>query len=425
MSIGIVLNEKDLREAKARLARLSSALSSDRALDQVIAGLPPEVVVQLTKMMVAERQRLISAIKAFEIARDAGDATELQQQCGTDPGIALIVARIAKGYSQKELAWRLGIKEQQVQRYEADRYSSISIKNYARVAALLGVQLHASITENPAFRGLDAMIADVSKADIKKILKHGRSHGWFSDEMNEAQLRQYVAENRIQFGSPSLLRTGLNVTDHSEDVLLHAWRARVAARARDLLSKDATAFDQLEIDWLRDLVQLSVHSDGPKQALSLLRQKGIIVVVERQIPGLEIDGAAFLEGSAPVIGLTIRRDAVDNFWFTLMHELGHVILHYQTGLTTGFFDQIDAASIDQQEAEADAFASSILIPEELWRRSTARIAKSPEVIEDFARKQKIHPAIVFGRIRKERNNYAIFADRIGGNSVRDQLIDHT
>ena len=425
MSNGIILNEKELRDARARVEKLSEALSSDRALEQVVAGLPPEVITHVTKMMKVERHNQISSIEAYETAKDTGDATVLQKRSGSDPGIILIVARIANGYSQKELAWRLGIKEQQVQRYEADRYSSISIKNYARIAALLGVQLLASIRENPSFRGLDSMIADVSKEDIKKILKHGRAHGWFTEDMSEAQLRQSIAENRIEFGSPSLLRTGLNVTEHSEDVLLHAWRARVAVRAREILSKEAINFDPLEIGWLPKFVRLSSYPDGPKRAQQMLKEHGILLIPEAQIPGLAIDGAAFLESNVPVIGMTIRKDAIDNFWFTLLHEVAHVILHYRTGLATGFFDQIETVTTDEQEAEADSFAANILIPEERWRRSTARIAKSPRIIEDFAQEIGIHPAIVFGRVRKERNNFAIFANKIGGNTVREQLMGQT
>ncbi|MBP2236342.1 HTH-type transcriptional regulator/antitoxin HigA [Sinorhizobium kostiense] len=419
---GIVLNEKELRDARARVAKLSDALSAESGIVQLASNLPPEVVTQVTKMMKAERLRLLSAIEAFEYAREAGDASSLLKQSGTDPGVTLIVARIAKGYSQKDLAWRLGVKEQQIQRYEADRYSSISLKNYARVAALLGVQLSATITENPNFRGLDAVIADVTREDIRKILKHGRSRGWFATDMSEAQLRQYVAENRIEFGSPSLLRTGLNVTDHSEDVLLHAWRARVATRAREELSQQAMTFDPADILWLAGLVRLSAHPDGPRRARETLKEKGILLIAEPQIPGLAIDGAAFLEGNIPVIALTIRKDTIDNFWFTLLHEIGHAVLHYRTGLATGFFDQLETVSTDEQEAEADSFASNILIPEEKWRRSTARIANSPVVVESFAKELGIHPAIVFGRIRKERNNYSIFSNKIGANTVREQLI---
>lgn len=425
MRNGIILNESDARLARARLAKLSESKSPEQTLKPVIAGLPPEVTILVDRMIKAERISLAAAIEAYETARDSGNAADLQQISSNDPGITLIVARVAKGYSQRDLAWRLGVKEQQIQRYEADRYSSISIKNYSRIAALLGVQLQAKILDNPAFRGLDSVISDISKDSIKKILKHGRANGWFSEEMNETELRRYIAENRIEFGSPSLLRTGLNVTDHSEDLLLHAWRARVAAQARKILSQEALEFDPLEIGWLPDLVGLSVLEDGPRQAQIMLKRHGIVLIAEPQIPGLAIDGAAFLENGIPIIGMTLRKDTLDNFWFTLLHEVAHTILHYRTGLAAGFFDQLEASSADDQEAEADLFASNILIPEEKWRRSTARIANSSAVIEKFAHNNSVHPAIVFGRIRKERNNYAIFSNKIGANTVRGQLFGQT
>lgn len=418
----IILNEREVREARGRIARLSEALQSERALDSVVAGLPPEVTAQVTRMMRGERERLEAAVGAYEQAKDTGRASDLGILAGRDPGLTLIVARIAKGYSQRDLAWRLGLKEQQIQRYEAERYSQISLKNYGRLASLLGVCLSADIQEKPEFRGLDRVIEDVSKADIRKILKHGRERSWFSDEMTEAELRRYVAENRIDFGSPHLLRTGLNVVDHSEDVLLHAWRARVSHRAREAFGNLGGDHDPINIGWLPGLVRLSQLDDGPRQAERLLSKQGIVLVAEPQIPGLAIDGAAFIVEGRPVIGMTIRKDTIDNFWFTLLHEVGHVTLHYSTGLATGFYDQMEAESVDEQEAEADSFASNILIPEEIWRRSTARIAKSESVIEKFAGELGIHPAIVFGRIRKERNNYALFNKKIGGNTVRKLLM---
>lgn len=417
----MILNEKELRDAKARVGKLTDALASKNALNQVVAGLPPEVVSQVTDMMGRECQELVRSIEAYESAKDSGEAKELVKRAGSDPGLTLIVARIAKGFSQKELAWRLGVKEQQVQRYEADRYSTISLKNYKRVAVLLGVRLEASIRDNPAFHGLDQVIGDVSKADIKKILKHGRDKGWFPENEGEAELRQSIAENRIQFGSPSLLRTGLNVTDHSEDLLLHAWRARISARAQSIIPNMQSKFDPLDIGWLPQFVELSAHDDGPIRARKALRERGLILIVEPHIPGLAIDGAAYLDNGVPIIGMTLRKDTLDSFWFTLLHELGHAILHYRSGLAVGFFDQIEAPSVDEQEAEADTFAANMLLPEERWRRSTARISNSNIAIEKFAREIGIHPAIVFGRIRKERDNYAIFSSKIGAKAVRKQF----
>ena len=154
------------------------------------------------------------------------------------------------------------------------------------------------------------------------------------------------------------------------------------------------------------------------QARQALASHGISLVVEPQIPGLKIDGAAFIVDGKPVIGMTIRTDTIDNFWFTLLHEIAHVTLHFSTGLSVGFYDQTDKdESVDEQEAEANSFAANLLIPEERWRRSTARIAKSPQVIERFAEELGIHPAIVFGRIRKERG-YSLFPNKIGRNSVK-------
>ena len=420
---GITLNEKEAREARARISRLSEALHSEHAMEPVVAGLPPEVVSQVSRMMKAERERLTQAVEAYEAAKETQKPTALKALVNQEPGLMLIVARIANGYSQKDLAWRLGVKEQQVQRWEAERYGQISLKNYNRVAALLGVRLTADMPDQPAFRGLDKVIDGVSKSEIKKILKHGRENGWFAEDFTEAELRRYIAENRIDFGSPGLLRTGLNVVDHTEDVMLHAWRARVTARAREAFASVEDVHEPLELKWMPGLIRLSNDTHGPLRAVEVLADRGIVLIVEPQVPGLKIDGAAFIVDGRPVIGMTIRTDTVDNFWFTLMHELAHVTLHFSTGLAVGFYDQTDQeTSVDEQEEEANRFASNLLIPEERWRRSTARIAKSAAVIERFANELGIHPAIVFGRIRKERGEWSLFANKIGRNTVRKLFV---
>jgi HTH-type transcriptional regulator/antitoxin HigA len=420
---GITLNEKEAREARARISRLSEALHSEHAMEPVVAGLPPEVVSQVSRMMKAERERLTQAVEAYEAAKETQKPTALKALVNQEPGLMLIVARIANGYSQKDLAWRLGVKEQQVQRWEAERYGQISLKNYNRVAALLGVRLTADMPDQPAFRGLDKVIDGVSKSEIKKILKHGRENGWFAEDFTEAELRRYIAENRIDFGSPGLLRTGLNVVDHTEDVMLHAWRARVTARAREAFASVEDVHEPLELKWMPGLIRLSNDTHGPLRAVEVLADRGIVLIVEPQVPGLKIDGAAFIVDGRPVIGMTVRTDTVDNFWFTLMHELAHVTLHFSTGLAVGFYDQTDQeASVDEQEEEANRFASNLLIPEERWRRSTARIAKSAAVIERFANELGIHPAIVFGRIRKERGEWSLFANKIGRNTVRKLFV---
>lgn len=281
------------------------------------------------------------------------------------------------------------------------------------------------------FGGGRNIARDVSALEVKKVLKHARANGWFeddgpatlADEDSFNYLQRYVSDHILKYGSPSLLRTGMNVQDHSEDLLLLAWKARVTRRAEQIITAHAVTYRPLDITWLIELARLSQHGDGPARARDLLLSKGIVLVAEPQIPGMKVDGAAFLLENVPVVGLTLRRDTVDNFWFTLLHEIGHVILHYRTGLRTGFFDDTDKADVDEIEQEANEFASNVLIPEERWKRSPARITKSAAVVEKFAKELEINPAIVCGRIQKERGNYAIFSNLIGRGTVRKHLIE--
>jgi HTH-type transcriptional regulator/antitoxin HigA len=262
------------------------------------------------------------------------------------------------------------------------------------------------------------------------VIQHARANDWFDDEgpvtpieeENFNYLQRYVSDHIAKYGTPSLLRTGLHVVDHSEDLLLVAWRARVTRRAEKIIASERLVYRPSGITWLLDLVMLSEFDDGPKRAQHLLRSKGIVLIAEPQIPGMKVDGAAFLIDGTPVIGVTLRRDTLDNFWFTLLHEISHVILHYWTGLTIGFFDDTETADIDEIEKEADEFASNMLIPEEKWKRSPARIAKSAPIIEKFAKELKIHPAIVFGRLQRERGNYTMFSNMVGRGLVRKSLI---
>ena len=116
----------------------------------------------------------------------------------------------------------------------------------------------------------------------------------------------------------------------------------------------------------------------------MLLEHGIVLVIEPQITGMKVDGAAFLVDGAPVIGVTLLKDTVDNFWFTLLHEIAHVVLHYRTGLSSGFFDDMAATEVDEMEEEANAFAGNLLLPDEVWTRSPARIAKTAEPVERLA-----------------------------------------
>lgn len=426
----IILNEREARKARAALVRIDGLFSSSTYVTAAQGGMPAEVLGLHQNAVRGSRKALASMLDGYERAR-SGDYSKFAEKWRSEPGVVLIIARIARGLSQAELAGRLGMREQQIQRYESERYRSISLQNFRRLATVLGVELQATVetTEtNPLLsKFLMPPQPDIPDDELKTIIDHAKKSEWFDVPSAAADQRraviEYISESSARFGSPGLLRTGLKSLDLKQDALLAAWRARVIQRAEIAAAKARTTFDNLDICWLKDLVQLSLRPDGPVRALRLALEKGIFVVIEPQLRGLKLDGAAFLSGGVPIIGLTLRNDRIDNFWFTLLHELAHVYLHYLAGLAVGFFDEeLEKEKTDELEIEADQFASSMLIPSETWRLSPARISRSANPIEGFAKQLGIHPAIVFGRVRKERNDYSIFSDRVGFGMVRKQLL---
>jgi HTH-type transcriptional regulator/antitoxin HigA len=121
---------------------------------------------------------------------------------------------------------------------------------------------------------------------------------------------------------------------------------------------------------------------------------------------------------APVIGLTVRHDRIDNFWFTLCHELAHVALHFESGQVEEFVDDLDAASGEKLEGEADRWAEEVLISSRVWESAAVRLSPGVRAVLALASEIRVHPAIIAGRIRKEQSNYTILSSLVGNRKVR-------
>lgn len=211
------------------------------------------------------------------------------------------------------------------------------------------------------------------------------------------------------------VRTG----SHADECALWAWQARVLSLANGsaLSDYDPRAMTQA---FARSLIGLSCLDDGPLQARRLLAKSGIALVALDYLPGTHLDGAAMLRADGkPIIALTLRHDRLDNFWFTLAHEMAHVALHLAGSAGGGFLDDLDPeVAKDQKEDEADEFAAEALIPGEVWETAEARTSAAPEAVRRLAARLHVHPAIVAGRIRFERRDYRLLGPLIGRRAVR-------
>ncbi len=212
--------------------------------------------------------------------------------------------------------------------------------------------------------------------------------------------------------------------DLIEDIATMAWVAHVLDTARANAPPMKFKPSRLSDDFIRKLAKLSMRDDGPRRALAAVREIGISLVVESGLPGMSVDGASLHTSAAgPVLALTLRHDRLDNFWFTLMHELGHIALHLNDPSDDVFVDSLEDSASDEQEAEAEAnaFAKDGLIPRDLWLRSDAYRLGSERSALNLANQLGVHPAIVAGRIRYERRNFRIFTNLVGEGGVRDVI----
>ena len=126
------------------------------------------------------------------------------------------------------------------------------------------------------------------------------------------------------------------------------------------------------------------------------------------------------QAGAPIIGLTLRHDRLDNFWFTLMHELIHASKHLPEpgmAITDEEVDQVRDED-DDKEAEANRMARDVFIPRSQWLRTEAFLRPSYQSIQQLADRLQIHPAVIAGRLRYEKTNYAAFGKLVGYRQVR-------
>ncbi len=210
----------------------------------------------------------------------------------------------------------------------------------------------------------------------------------------------------------------------ADDYALRAWCWQVMAAANDHPPAAAYQTGAVSAEFMREVAQLSPHDDGPIRARALLNEHGIGLEVVRHLPRTHLDGAALRMGDGrPVIGLTLRYDRIDNFWFCLLHELAHVGLHMDGNGDEAFVDDLslrDAAGApaDSKERAADASAEEALIPAAIWGEGPAPGGLSVMTVISLAREAGVHPAVVAGRVRHEAGNYRLLSQFVGSGQVR-------
>lgn len=202
---------------------------------------------------------------------------------------------------------------------------------------------------------------------------------------------------------------------------LAAWCIFVQAEAHKRKRTKAYVKGTVTQKFLREVAQLSTRNDGPKAAVEYLARHGIVLVVVPHLANTYLDGAAMmLDDGTPVVGMTIRYDRLDNFWFCLLHELAHIGRHMDGKGETLFVDDLELGRTadDKAEKEADEWANAALVPPKEWNDHPAQDAPTVGNVIELAQLVKVHPAIVAGRIRRQYADYRKLTQLVGAGEVR-------
>ena len=357
----------------------------------------------------AERLAVISVLlEKYEENRFRLDAP--------DPIDAILYRLVELGLKQKDFAEIIGSRSRASEILARKRGLTIemirAIHEHLKIPAEL-------LIAHPHEKDIEPSDVDWTKFPVREMKKRG----WFDLDLAEGKTGEQIVRSFFARTSahdaPVLLRKTLSGVQNEESrYAIYAWVARVLVRARDLRKVDVRYVPgSITDEFLRQIAKLSRSSDGPLLAREFLAMKGVTLVIEPHLPKTKLDGAAMLDEGAPVIGLTLRYDRVDYFWFTLMHELIHVQRHLGRQQTT-FVDEDDMSNDDENELEANIHAAEAFIPRQIWKSSDAYRTRKQDAVIRLADTLMIHPAIVAGRIQRETSNYRILKEFSAASSIR-------
>jgi HTH-type transcriptional regulator / antitoxin HigA len=260
-----------------------------------------------------------------------------------------------------------------------------------------------------------------------RLVSEMETRGYFGSGSLKKQGKAILLKNFFSsIGQPAQLVGMLRKSNYRSSPLtdkraLVAWSSRVIQKAKGIKVPNKYKDGTVTLDFMENLVKLSVKENGVLLAQKYLKQHGITLVIEPHFPKTYLDGAVILiNKDNPVIGLTLRYDRLDNFWFTLMHELAHIALHYNQGVSL-FYDEIEGvtANIDEKEKNADELAEESLLPMAKWEVSPARLIPSSMAASSLAKELGVHVAIIAGQIRHKGNKYIYLNKIINESKVQN------
>ena len=322
----------------------------------------------------------------------------------TPPGATIREQLNDRGMSQKEFAARMDMSEKHISKLingEVQLTPDVAV----RLEMVLGIPARFWNNLEAIYREkiVKAEAENAMETDLELARQFPYSEmakfGWVPETRNSKEkviyLRKYFEVVELSLLEDNQITRvacrRLAITEKS-DLALMAWVQEAKIRARDLPTSPINIKGLLAaIPDIRKMTLLNPEEFCPK-IKQYLADCGIALVFLPHLKGSFLQGASFLDGNKVVVGLTARGKDADKFWFSLFHELAHIIL--------GHVGQVNGTS-EKDEKDADIWSGNTLIPSADFEKFRDEKDYSEQSVCKFAKNQNIAPGIVVGRMQRE------------------------
>lgn len=330
------------------------------------------------------------------------------------PGVFIKEELEARGWSQRDLAYILGVPEQAVNLIiSGKRGVSPEMAKALGEAFDVSPDLFANLQrmfEMAKAREPDPAVGRRARLQSAYPIREMIKRGWLQDT-DAALLEAQMAKFFLVANSNEIphLAHAARKTDYSDTPPAQlAWLYRVRQIASEMVLPKYSEKALREV--LPRLQQLLVDVEEARHVPRLLAECGVRLVFVECLPTAKIDGACmWLNKQSPVIGMSLRHDRVDNFWFVLRHEIEHVLC--KDGQDKPIVEDLDAGpeggELPPQEIAANDAATNFVVARAEMDSFVAR--KAPFFAErdilGFARRLQIHPGLVVGQIQRRTGRW--------------------
>lgn len=340
------------------------------------------------------------------------------------PGETILEAAEERGWTQSELAQRLGYSEKHISQLINGKVP-ITLDAAQRLERVLGstldfwLSLEANYRKHLARLNAERCYSDwidwLDELPLKDLMASGVIEKCRLVAKNKPQLVQACLkffgvaspdEWRSHYGGMELAFRRSRA-EQCDVGAISAWLRLGEIRAEELIRQNIPKYNkaafQQALHTIRGMTCFPPQEFEP-QMHELLYEAGVLLVMVPAIRRAHVSGVArWLGPSRPLIQLSLYGKTNDKFWFTFFHEAAHILLHANSKeeKRSIFLDDPNAVHADDpREHEANQWAANMLIPKEYTDRLPTLTSEA--AICAFAKEINVHPGIVVGRLQHDK-----------------------